>query len=358
MKTTSNSMASARPASEFPECRVARAAIAVVSRRAIVVIASVITVAILIASPVAALAQWDRDAVFRQMEDRLRAQVQARPDNAGALVELAAFYLRPVAIREVAAADGRVRPCPAPLRDEVIVGGSKDVYAVPWVFRGDAAAAQPLLAKALQLEPGNGRAHREMAIVYRMRQDVVRMQQHVLPALKADPTDLDMARLYLDFHTVQARILNDRAAALRRTTVREEQRGNTRYRVTTHPSAADLAEARRLDEQAQQHRREAFKPLRQVMMQTKRDPAQRSRYDLANAIYYHWIGELGTAAGAAKAALEADPTNLDALDYMIDLARGTHTRDLYEHYLGIRDRWAGASTAIRSAPARPGRPKG
>lgn len=319
-------------------------------RRAATFAAAIAIGAALVPAAARSQPQWDRDAVYAARVAELRQRIAARPRDPGPLADLAGFYLKPVAMRRVEAADGQVRLCPAPLRDEVIVGGSKTIYAVPWVFRGDPAAARPLLDAALQLDGRHHQSIRLMALYYRMREDVVRMQRYVLPALQHDPLDLDMARLFLDFHTVQARVLNDQAAALRTPQSHEEDRADGRYRVTTYPSGAALARASQLDEQAQAHRREAIGPLRNLVARLKGRPEHKSTHDLANAMYYHWIGELGTAGGAAGAALKADPTNLDALDYIIDLTRGTHTKGLYQQYLAIRDRWAGADTRIRSVP--------
>jgi hypothetical protein len=106
-----------------------------------------------------------------------------------------------------------------------------------------------------------------------------------------------------------ARSLNDQAAMLRTPRVWEEDRADGRYRVTQHPSPADLERARRLDEQAQQARREAIQPLQRLAGTLKKDPtletdpAKKSTWYLATAIYYHWIGELEKSAGTAGAAL-------------------------------------------------------
>jgi hypothetical protein len=75
-------------------------------------------------------------------------------------------------------------------------------------------------------------------------------------------------------------------------------------------------------------------------------------------VYFQWIGELEKAAGTAAAGLREDPTDLDSLDYLIDLLRGTRTKDKYAEYKVILDRWMGAdSTAVvpREAPRGPRR---
>ena len=46
----------------------------------------------------------------------------------------------------------------------------------------------------------------------------------------------------------------------------------------------------------------------------------------------------------ARAALRPDPTSLDALDFLVDILRGTHTKDKLASYKAILDRWAGADT--------------
>ena len=92
----------------------------------------------------------------------LQTAITAKPNDANALVDLAAFYLKPLAPRTVEATDGTVRTFNVPLRNEIIPDGIKNMYAVPWVFRGDTSAAWPLLTKALAIDPrkfarrGNG----------------------------------------------------------------------------------------------------------------------------------------------------------------------------------------------------------
>lgn len=310
-------------------------------------IASMLFVALFVAP--AHAADWDREAAYTARVAEFKKQIAAQPNNPDALVALASFYLNPVANRQVAAADGTLRLCPAPLRDEQITGSNKDVYAVPWVFRGDAVAAKPLLDAALRLNPKHGGAHRKMAMVYRMRKNVDLMQRHVLQAIQIAGVDLDMARLYMDYHVVRARVCDDEAARLVEPFTYEEDRADgKRYRVTRYPSEANKAKARQLRGVAQQHRRESISKLRTLVTYLKDKPQYKSTQDLANAMYYHWLGKPETAGGAAKAALKADPTNLAALDYLIDLTRGTHTKKLSDQYRAIRDRWAGADTRIKT----------
>ncbi|MET0850005.1 MAG: hypothetical protein ABW020_02650 [Candidatus Rokuibacteriota bacterium] len=73
-------------------------------------------------------------------------------------------------------------------------------------------------------------------------------------------------------------------------------------------------------------------------------------------MYHHWLGELEKSAGSANAALRADPTSLHALDFLVDITRGTHTRDKRATFKAILDRWAGADTApVVAKSRRPGR---
>jgi tetratricopeptide (TPR) repeat protein len=225
------------------------------------------------------------------------------------------------------------------------------------VFRGDTSAAWPLLKKALAIDPRNVRAAREMAMYYRMRGDLDRMKPYMETALRQNPLDLDMCRLYLDHRTGLARVLNDQAIALRTPTSREEDRVDGRYRVTTYPSAADLARADQLDRQAQSARRDAIGPLQKLAGALKNDPsrpgtpAKQAKWRLATAVYFQWIGELEKAAGTAAAGLREDPTDLDSLDYVVDLVRGTRTRDKLAEYKAILDRWGGVdSSATIPAP--------
>ncbi len=301
---------------------------------------------------------WNRDTVYTERVAALRAAINANPNNANTLVDLAAFYLKPLAPRTVEAADGTVRTFNVPLRNEIIPEGIKNTYAVPWVFRGDTSAAWPFLKKALAIDPRNVRAAREMAMYYRMRGDLDRMKPYMETALRNNPLDLDMCRLYLDHRTGLARVLNDQAAALRMPSSHEEDRSDGRYRVTTYPSAADLARADQLDRQAQSARRDAIGPLQKLAGALKNDPsrpgtpAKQAKWRLATAVYFQWIGELEKAAGTAAAGLREDPTDLDSLDYVVDLVRGTRTRDKLAEYKAILDRWSGVdSSATIPEPA-------
>lgn len=288
--------------------------------------------------------------MYAAREAQLKQAIETRPTDPQPLVELAAFYLKPVAPRDVEAADGVRRRVMVPLRNEWIVEGIKEIYAVPWVFRGDPDLARPLLKRALEIEPKHPRAIRESAMLLRMKSNLDGMRPYMEAALRRDPMDLDMCRLHLDHSTAAARVLNDQAVDLRTPRTWEEQRPGGRYRVTRGPSVADLARADELDKQAQQARREAVKPLQNLAgalkndPQREMDPAKKSKWNLATAVYHHWLGELEKSAGSANAALRADPTSLDALDFLVDITRGTHTKDKHATFKAILDRWAGADT--------------
>jgi len=301
---------------------------------------------------------WDRDAVYAAREAELKQAIETRPDIAGPLVDLASFYLKPLASREVEGADGKKRVVVVPLRNEV-TGPIKETYCVPWVFRGDPDRARPLLDRALKLDPQNAGAIRQMAMLLRMKSNLDAMRPYMEAALKNDPGDLDMARLYLDHRTAQALVLNDQAASLRTPRSWEEDRADGKYRVTQNPSDADLARANQLDEQSQEIRRDAIGPLENLAGVLKNDPtlkddaAKRAKWRLATAIYCHWVGDLENAAGTAMAALREDPTDLDSLDFVIDLLRGTHTNDDLNKYKAILDRWGGVDSQpviIRDKP--------
>lgn len=315
-------------------------------------------VLISLVSIAAPAAQWNRDAVYADRVRTLQAAIAARPADPDALVDLAAFYLKPLAPRTVADAAGKTQTFLVPLRSEIIPGGIKNTYAVPWVFRGDTTAAWPLLAKAIQMNPRHVRASRELAMYYRMRGDLDRMKPYMEYALQQNPLDLDMCRLYLDHRTGLARVLNDQAVMLRTPQVREEDRADGRYRVTTQPSQADYARAQQLDAQAQQARRDAIGPMQRLAGALRDDPtrertpAKQAKWRLATAVYFQWIGELEKAGGTAAAGLREDPTDLDSLDYVIDILRGTRTKEKHAEYKAILDRWSGAdSTPIIPAEA-------
>jgi hypothetical protein len=314
-------------------------------------------------APAQAADAWNRDTAYAERAAALQAAVASRPNDANALVDLAAFYLKPVAPRAVEAADGRVRTFNVPLRNEIIPEGIKSTYAVPWTFRGDTSAAWPLLTKALAIDRGNVRAAREMAMYYRMRGDLDRMKPYMETALRQNPLDLDMCRLYLDHRTGLARVLNDQAIDLRTPKSHEEERPDGRYLVTTYPSEADLARANDLDRQAQDARRDAIVPLQKLAGALKDDPsrpttpAKQAKWRLATAVYFQWIGELEKAAGTAAAGLREDPTDLDSLDYVVDLVRGTRTRDKLAEYKAILDRWGGADSSPTIPEAAPRGPR-
>jgi tetratricopeptide (TPR) repeat protein len=288
---------------------------------------------------------WNREKVYSQREMELKRLVSASPGNPDALVALAQFYLRPLATRQVADQKGKFKNVLLPLRDEWREFGGKSVYAVPWVFRGDPDPARPLLMRALKLNPNHHGGMRAYAMALRMKHDLDRMQPYVKRALAIQPIDLDMARLYLDYYTSGARVLNDQATQLRKPSVRYEDRADGRYKITTPASAADKAKAKELDRQAQDWRRHAPVALKRVAEATKRNPSQKITYDLANAVYYHWLGELERSGGAIKSALKEDPYNFDAIEMMIDLATGTHTGEL-------RDKWQGWLASLMGTSVR------
>jgi tetratricopeptide (TPR) repeat protein len=290
---------------------------------------------------------WNRDAVYAQRVAELQQAIAQHPDDAQPLVDLAAFYLKPLAPRMVLAADGQMRQVIVPLRNEWHPP-TKTVYAVPWVFFGDPTAAKPLLQKALAIDPNNPQAIREAAMLDRMVDNMPAMQPYILAALKNNPMDLDICRLYLDYDMLLASQWSSQAYHLRATGTQPSGLMGQPFLV---PSQQALAQANQLDAKAAQARKEATGPLYNFAYALKHDPslghdpAKQSEDDLANAIYYDSIGNLGVAGGAAKAALMHDPTNLDALDFLIDLCRGTHTDNLLAVYKPILDRWMGADSS-------------
>jgi hypothetical protein len=304
---------------------------------------------------------WNRDAVYAQRVADLQRAIAVRPADPNPLVDLGAFYLKPLARRTVEAADGKARTFDVPLRNEIIPDGIKDTVAASWVFRGDTSAAWPYLSKAIQMAPGNVRAARELAMYYRMRGDFDRMKPYMEAALRANPLDLDMCRLYLDHRTLLAKTGTDLAFGLRQPQVRYETRGNRRYRIEVPPTAADLAKAATYDKDVVSVRREAIGPLQKLAGALSADPTRASTptkqatWRLATAIYNEWIGELEKAAGTAAAGLREDPTCLDCLDYVIDITRGTRTVATHAQYKTILDRWTGADSKPTAPPAaRPG----
>jgi tetratricopeptide (TPR) repeat protein len=300
---------------------------------------------------------WNRDLVYAQRVAELQRAIAARPADPNPLIDLGAFYLKPLARRTVEAADGKARTFDVPLRNEIIPEGIKNDIGASWVFRGDTSAAWPYLSKAIQMDPRSVRAARELAIYYRMRGDLDRMKPHMESALRANPMDLDMCRLYLDHRTALVKTGKNLAFDLRQTKTRYEWRGDTRYKITVQPSAADLAQAATYERDAVAVQREAITPLQRFASTLSADPtrpstpAKQAMWRLATAIHSEWIGELDKAAGTAAAGLREDPTCLDCLDYVIDLARGTHTVATHAQYKAILDRWTGADSKPTTPPA-------
>lgn len=305
---------------------------------------------------------WDRNAVYAARVAELQKAIDANPSAAQPLVDLAAFYLKPLALRNVECIDGKVHLVMVPLRVEWR-RDIKDVFAVGWVWRGDPDAAKPLLQQALKLDPKNTKAMREMAMVYRMYTDLDRMKPYMEAALAADPQDLDMCRLYLDHRTTLARVLNDQAVDLRTPRTWEEQRTDGVYRVTQQPSDADYARAKHLDAQAQDVRRQAILPLQNLAKVLKNDPniesdpKKAAKWRLATAIYFEWIGENEKAAGTSAAALRYDPTYLDAMDYLMDMLRGTRTTDKLATYKAVMDKWVNGDSTPVIAKEKPRGPR-
>jgi hypothetical protein len=327
-------------------------------------------------APAAADDPWNPNAVYAAREAQLRHVVEANPRAAQPLVDLAAFYLKPLAPRRVAAADGQIRLVMVPLRSEQRPG-YREVYGAPWVFRGDPDLARPLIKKALEIEPKNAGAIRAMALTLRMTRgtpsdtkptsmtlrlapyDFNGMKPYVDAALAHHPLDLDMCRLYLEYYFLVAQRLNEAAGDLRMPHSHYETRWDGRYLVTVPPGAGDLARADELEARAKADREDGEKPLHrlagalQADPDRPRNPAKNATWHLATAIHFSAINDLGKAAGTAGLALKADPTDLDALDFIVDVLRSTHTLDKLPTYKAILDRWEGADSSpvlIHDAP--------
>jgi len=311
---------------------------------------------------------WNPSAVYAAREAQLKQAIEANPRAAQPLVDLAAFYLKPLAPRRVAAADGQIRLVMVPLRSQQLPG-YREIYGAPWVFRGDPELARPLLRKALEIEPKNAGAIRAMAQALRMTRgtpgdtkptamtlrlapyDFNGMKPYVDAALAHDPLDLDMCRLYLEYYFLVAQRLNEAAGDLRMSHSHYETRWDGRYLVTAPPSAGDRARADELDARAKADREDGEKPLRrladalQADPDRPRNPAKNATWHLATAIHFSAVNDLGAAAAKAGRALEADPTDLDALDFVVDILRTTRTMDRLATYKAILDRWQGADSS-------------
>ena len=122
-------------------------------------------------APLVAEAQptWDRQAVYATREAQLKKTIDARPADAQPLVDLAAFYLKPVAARDVEAADGVRRRVMVPLRNEWVVEAHRGDGRCLWVFRGDPDLARPLLQGGVEINAKHPQAIRESAMLLKMK---------------------------------------------------------------------------------------------------------------------------------------------------------------------------------------------
>lgn len=294
---------------------------------------------------------WDADAVYAARVAELTRAIDANPKDPQPLADLAAFYLKPLAPRDVAAVDGQVRRVMVPLRNQWKLKLA-DVYSVKWVFRGDPAKAKPLIDRAIALDSKHAGALRAMAMYHGMRSNVDAMEPYVIASLANNPNDLDMCRLHLDHEMGVAHNLDIEAGLLRDVQVQEVDGPNgTRIRRTFSPTQFALDRAAALDARAKEVRRNSIEPLRQYVKNLQAaqarqaDPKLKSQEMMANAIYYAWLGEGGKAVTAAMRALESDPTNLDALDFLIDILDPRDRRGVQQQYKAILDKWRGADSA-------------
>lgn len=265
---------------------------------------------------------WDVAAAYQAREASLKAEVTAKPDDAQPLLDLAWFYMRPAAPREVRTMDGDTRTVMVPLRPARRIAVTRIIDNL-WTYNGDPDLAKPLLEKALQLDAKNPAVLRQVAYYLRMKDALGSIEEYLKPAMQADSGDLDMVHIYFDWQMEMARQLNEQAEMLRQPTWLTEQRWGRTEKVLTPASPAAEADARELDAKADMCRSEAVRPLLELIHVLKNDPKLetdgklRAKYFMAHTIYYYWKGQQNISAQAAGEALKADPTNADAVMYIV-----------------------------------------
>jgi tetratricopeptide (TPR) repeat protein len=264
------------------------------------------------------------DEQFAREYCRLRLAAEQDPGNDDKKLDLTAFLIRPTILRKVN------------------IGGTTTTAAVPCGQRY-LNAAGPILAAVLRANSKNARAQEQAALLLAMRGRITEMVDSLNNALALGALDLDLANLNLNYFTSVADRDSDKALNLRRVWTSKDQIGvgeNAIPRIHTHaPSAADLAEADRLEQESKDLRVQAHNPLAQLINSTQNgsDPGTKAVNALAWARHWEWIGENQKAVGAAVAAAEAEPTNLAALDYLIYLCPKVGVPELGLKYQDQKD---------------------
>lgn len=303
-------------------------------------------------------APWDAEAVYAARVAELKAAIDARPKEAQPLVDLAAFYLRPTAPRDVEAADGVVRRVHVPLKPQRR-NSIQQNFSAPWVWWGDPDLAKPLLERALTIDRAHPGAIRGTVMYLRIKESFDGLRPYLDAAMKNDPDDLEMCHIYLDRMNCVAAEFDSQANYLRAPRSWDETRADGEYRVTVYPSQADLAKADQLHAQAQDARRQAIVPLRTLVGKLKDDPTREAtpeknaRYQMGSAFYYCWIGKEQASIGAAARALIIDPTNVDALQYLVTYISPNEPKQ--HEYKAVLDRWMGRDSTMVVIPEK-GRP--
>jgi hypothetical protein len=265
---------------------------------------------------------------------RLRRALDLDPGNNDKKLDLASFLLRPTVLRKVT------------------VEGATEIAPVPCGGR-ELNPAGHLLAEVLRADPKNLRALEQSALLLAMRGRISDMTTVMNDALAGGALDLDLAELNLNYYTSVANQDSDKAVKLRTfyTSSNQEKIGGQTYlRTRTHtPSKQDLADAEALEQESKDLRVRAHDPLAKLINSTQdsSDPAVKAVNAVAWAHHWEWIGENKKAVGAAVAGVEAQPYNLKALDYLIELCPKVGVPELGQKYRDQKDSLANPSPNAR-----------
>jgi hypothetical protein len=214
-----------------------------------------------------------------------------------------------------------VRPT---ISSEVAIDGKTVAASIP-CGQPDLDTASHLLAAVLRAHPTNLRALEQSALLLSLQGNTDAMISVVNAALNAGSLDPDLVRLNLNYCTSLADQDLDKSRQLRTAWTSSSPgvvNGKSITHIHTHtPTADDLNEADRLEQESKTLRVQAHNPLARLInsTQNKSDPITKATNAIAWAEHWEWLGENQKAVGAAVAAVEAQPTNLAALDYLIEL---------------------------------------
>lgn len=242
-----------------------------------------------------AAVRFVRGESYTEELQRLDAAATADPRNADKQAAVGEFLINPLTTKQ-ATLEGKTGIAKIPTGDT------------------DVIRAQPYLDKALAINPNHIIAMTNKALSAISTREPKVAIQWAEKAL-ALSNNLDLSRIYMDYYTNVATDMNVQARNLRTPKISYETRGGIEYRVTTHPSPADLARADELDRQADQLREKAIVPMQRLANSAKGTPPG----VLAGAEVARAKANYSQAGAAALDVFKIDPFDIEAREFLIDL---------------------------------------